>query len=61
MLLGARCSLFGGEAMRDGLERNEKKEEERVGAEDVDAVGVWLIRDGRDIPEGLLPLVVVVG
>ena len=52
MLDEARCSLFGGEAVADGLERNEKKEEERVGAgDDVDAVGVWLIRVGRDIPE----------
>ena len=38
----------------DGRERNEKKEEDRVGVEDdVDAAGVWLIRDCRDIPEDL--------
>lgn len=39
--------------MADGLERNEKKEDERVGAEDVDAEGEWPLRDGRDIPEDL--------
>ena len=34
------------------LERNEKKEEERVGAEDdVEAEGVWAFRDGRDIAD----------
>lgn len=34
----------------DGLERNAKKEEERLGVEGVDAVGEWLV-DGRDITE----------
>ena len=60
MLIDARCSLFGSEPWFDGLERNEKKEEERAGVEDdIDAVGEWLV-DGRDIPEDPLPLVVVV-
>jgi hypothetical protein len=58
-LIDGRISLFGGdEAVRDGLERKEKKEEERAGAEDdVDAEGVWAFRDGRDIPEDLVVVV----
>jgi len=47
MLIDVLCGLFGGdEAIADGLEWNEK-EDERVGAEDVDVEGEWSLRDGR--------------